>query len=128
MPVMTYIFMVIEMTELILILDFILTKNVAQWKYYHSQTQIMGFAGWLFVLFCFGLVWGFLCCVTRLHNCAWKSFQMICLLRLNNLFHIILTFFMWLGNVFFPQNLNNLLFQLSTFFWMLPLLDLQKRI
>lgn len=61
MPVMTYIFMVTEMTELILILDFILTKNVAQWKYYHSQTQIMGFAGWLFVLFWLGLGFFVLC-------------------------------------------------------------------
>lgn len=42
---------------------------------------------------------------------------MICLLRHNNLFNVILTFFMWLGNVFFPQILNNLLFQLSIFFW-----------
>lgn len=66
MPVMTYIFMVTEMTELILILDFILTKNVAQWKYYHSQTQIMGFAGWLFVLFCFVLAWFGVFCVVLL--------------------------------------------------------------
>lgn len=116
MPLMIYIFMVIEMTDLILILDFTLTKHVTQWKQLLQSNTYCGIC-WLvfcFVLVCFGL--GFLCCITRLHNCAWKPFQIICLLRLNNLFRIILTFLMWLGNVFFPQNLNSLLFQLSIFF------------
>lgn len=40
---MTQIFMMTQMTELILILDFTLTKSVAQWHYYYyCQTQSTG--------------------------------------------------------------------------------------